>query len=167
MDNLVTRFNLGKLTSNEVLSIKSHVSDKVGALEFERQDESLVLVFEDEQYIDSLISHLKTLKKQMTSDCVCAPNMSTYWQGNPYTKTDRGNFKTRLEAETLLAQINNHINNYGFMTVADYYKLLGINTTSPIYTSFGWYDANDVCVKHAETGWYYIEMPSAVSLRKK
>ena len=74
------------------------------------------------------------------------------------------NLDTREEAESVLSELDEHIDIYGYATISDYYELVDIEHN---YTDhqYGWTELSDEVVVPREHG-YVVKLPVAKRLNK-
>lgn len=70
-------------------------------------------------------------------------------------------FDSRKDAEDILAKMNELIDTYGFVTIADYYELCSFEKSTFRDNQYGWTNLNKMEVVHCRNG-YFIKMPAAV-----
>lgn len=73
-------------------------------------------------------------------------------------------FETRVEAETVLDQMYELLSQFGQVTVADLYSLIG-RTGSYVDQSFGWNDLQGSRISRTRRGGYAMDIPSPGALK--
>ncbi|WP_347256111.1 hypothetical protein [Anaerostipes sp. PC18] len=86
------------------------------------------------------------------------------------TRRNRSNFEyddvvldSRGEAEEVLAEMDELISIYGFVSVADLYDMVGI-TQPYTYNKYGWTSLNSASVTKLRGGGYLLNLPKALPL---
>ena len=165
---LATRFNVGSgLHAEDNLEVSSSVREKIGIVHFERGPQELILAFESVRYIDSMIAHLTSIKRQMIQECPEGAPVHEYWKSKPKTHEtmDRINFSSRGDAQYALDKLLSILNEHGEVTLEDYYsETLPAPTTNPDYKCWGWTSLAGAQVALTDTGWYYLYLPLAKKL---
>ena len=84
--------------------------------------------------------------------------------GNDLSSFQQITFNTRRDAEAVLDQMFASINQYGKVSIADYYDLVGISSD---YTDFnyGWYDLRGTMIRPVAGG-FMIMLPKSCALRR-
>lgn len=70
---------------------------------------------------------------------------------------------SRSEAESVLSSMDDLIQTYGIVSVADYYDLVG-KTASFTDNNYGWTNISNVTVTHLRDGGYTLKLPRAVPI---
>lgn len=70
-------------------------------------------------------------------------------------------FDSRSDAEKVLDQMQELIDNYGCVRIQDYYDLCGVSTPYLREGKWGWITLNKVEIRKYRGGWY-IDLPKAV-----
>lgn len=70
---------------------------------------------------------------------------------------------SRQEAEEVLSSMDEIIDRYDMVSVADLYELVGITDTSYTANDYGWFDIRNARAVHVREGWL-LKMPKAVPL---
>lgn len=70
---------------------------------------------------------------------------------------------SRMEAESVLSSMDDLIQTYGIVSVADYYDLVG-RTPSFTDNNYGWTNISNVSVTHLRDGGYTLKLPRAVPI---
>lgn len=90
--------------------------------------------------------------------------------GNPLSIASRARhdfgqlkFQTRVEAETVIANLLSRIQEYNAVTISDLYELCGI-TADYTDDKYGWMDIRGAGVMPARGGGFYLDLPSPVVL---
>lgn len=73
---------------------------------------------------------------------------------------DEVEIQTRAKAETVLMQMDEIVDTYGFVKVADLYELAGISGNYTGY-NYGWDNIRSASVVRLPNGWYTIKLPRA------
>lgn len=81
---------------------------------------------------------------------------------NGYSSGPNITFSVRLDAEEVLEQMRGSIMQFGKVSVADYYDLVGVTTDYTDY-SYGWYDLSTASIR-AINGGFIIVFPKAIPL---
>lgn len=76
---------------------------------------------------------------------------------------DRITFESRGDAESVLSLLQETLDNYEVVSVADLYDAAGLSTDNYMVNRYGWYSLNTAEVKRVSDG-YVICMPKAVPL---
>lgn len=71
-------------------------------------------------------------------------------------------FRTRTDAEHVLDQLQDIINKYGVVTIADMYDISGL-PVKDIFRQYGWIDIRTADVIHCTYG-YFLNMPKALPI---
>lgn len=89
-------------------------------------------------------------------------NRVSYRDYNPKRHvTEEIIFDSKKDAEDILAKMNEFIDTYGFVTIADYYELCSIEKSTFRDNQYGWTNLDEMEVAHCRNG-YFIKMPAAV-----
>ena len=89
-------------------------------------------------------------------------NRVSYRNYNPKRHvTEEVIFDSEKDAEDILAKMNELIDTYGFVTIADYYDLCSIEKSTFRDNQYGWTNLDEMEVVHCRNG-YFIKMPAAV-----
>lgn len=70
---------------------------------------------------------------------------------------------SRAEAESVLSSMDDLIQTYGIVSVADYYDLVG-KTANFTDNNYGWTNISNVTVAHLRDGGYTLKLPRAVPI---
>lgn len=73
---------------------------------------------------------------------------------------DEVEIQTRAKAETVLMQMDEIVDTYGFVKVADLYELAGVSGNYTGY-NYGWDNIRSASVVRLPNGWYTIKLPRA------
>jgi hypothetical protein len=73
-------------------------------------------------------------------------------------------FLNRGDAELTLAQMEDIIEKYGFVKVADYYDLAGVSITNHCANNYGWTDLRTANISRVRDGRYVINLPKALPI---
>lgn len=73
---------------------------------------------------------------------------------------DEVEISSRAEAEAVLMQMDEIVDTYGFVKVADLYELAGISGNYTGY-NYGWDNIRSASVVRLPNGWYTIKLPRA------
>lgn len=103
------------------------------------------------------------------SGYVSVPTSSYATQANPMmpqkqTSLFRVNdylYAERGKAEAALTELQDILNRYGSVSVADYYETIDVTSENrdPMNQKWGWYSLDEACVIDAENGMYAIRFP--------
>lgn len=89
-------------------------------------------------------------------------NSVSYRDYNPKRHvTEEIIFDSRKDAEDILAKMNELIDAYGFVTIAEYYELCSFEKSTFRDHQYGWTNLDKMEVVHGRNG-YFIKMPAAV-----
>lgn len=72
-------------------------------------------------------------------------------------------FRTRQEAEDILAEMKGHINEYGSISVRQFYRIIS-EPDNYTMDKYGWYDLSMVTVETGRYGGYILALPDPVVL---
>ena len=70
-------------------------------------------------------------------------------------------FDSRVDAEMVLAEMNNALERYKIVTVMDYYDMTGCKTGSFTDNKYGWKDISSARVDRTNSGQFVIRLPKA------
>lgn len=73
-------------------------------------------------------------------------------------------FETRGDAEAVLSEMSNVIEQFGFVSVGDLYDLADISTTNYAVNKYGWKALGSAQVVRGRSGGYMIKLPRASQL---
>jgi len=73
-------------------------------------------------------------------------------------------FESRIEADRVLSAMNDVIESYKMVSVADMYDLSGLsgNWTD---NNYGWFNLSTADIRRTRDGWYVLDLPKAVPLK--
>lgn len=73
-------------------------------------------------------------------------------------------FETRKDAERVLDTMANTVKQYGVVSLADVYDIVGKTTTTYVANKYGWKSVDDAKVVRCRDG-YYIKLPKAEEIK--
>lgn len=93
-----------------------------------------------------------------------APNaQNQYAPASNYASDCVQVFPSRVDAESVLSELRNSLDEYQSVSVGDFYDLIGVSS-SYVDFSYGWYELNSAVVRPVPGG-FVIDFPKAVPLR--
>lgn len=111
------------------------------------------------RYIAS-IYYIRKREKQLNHKDIPKPNSTE----NAYF-LDQIIYDTRSDAEMVLDELKNRLEDYPYVTVYDLYELSGIESLNWTLTAYGWTDLDEVTVKRSPDNKYYIDLPRATVIK--
>lgn len=95
-------------------------------------------------------------------------NKNDYRDRSPSRPRDRFDyddiiFKNRGEAEDVLSRMDELVETYGNVSVADFYDLAGIDDVPYTYNKYGWTDIRNASINRIRDG-YLIKFPRATAI---